>query len=65
MESKMTTPNEVLCDTLNIEFVSYMNYCKSLRFEDKPDYNFLRKLFKELFVKMDYQLDYMFDWCVY
>jgi hypothetical protein len=54
MECKMTTPTELLCDSLPIEFISIMNYCKSLRFEDKPDYNFIRKLIKELFIKMNY-----------
>jgi len=60
----MTTPTEVLCRNLPMEFSSYMNYTKSLRFEDKPDYNYLRKLFKELFIKMNYDLDYMYDWCL-
>jgi len=26
----------------------YLNYCRSLKFEDKPDYSFLRRLFREL-----------------
>ena len=60
----MTTPTELLCKSLPIEFSSYMNYTKSLRFEDKPDYNFMRKIFKELFVKNNFELDYMYDWCI-
>ena len=45
-----------------VEFSTYLNYCRSLRFEDKPDYSYLRKMFKELFFKEQYELDYMYDW---
>mmetsp|Transcript_6038 Transcript_6038/g.5382 ORF Transcript_6038/g.5382 Transcript_6038/m.5382 type:complete len:168 (+) Transcript_6038:751-1254(+) len=62
MEKKMTTPIEVLCKTLPIEFSTYLNYCRTLRFEDKPDYGYLRKMFKELFIREGYELDYMYDW---
>ena len=34
-----------------VEFSTYLNYCRSLRFEDKPDYLYLRKMFKELFYR--------------
>lgn len=39
-----------------------MNYCRNLKFEDKPDYSFLKKLFKERFVKEGYEHDYVYDW---
>lgn len=60
MEKKMSTPIEIVCKglpsnyfTLNsiVEFSTYLNYCRSLRFEDKPDYLYLRKMFKELFYR--------------
>jgi hypothetical protein len=44
------------------EFVTYIKYCRSLKFEDKPDYLALRKLFKDLLVKEGLQCDYVFDW---
>lgn len=62
MEKKMTTPVEVLCKGLPIEFSTYLNYCRTLRFEDKPDYGYLRKMFKELFIREGFELDYMYDW---
>jgi casein kinase I family protein HRR25 len=49
---------------LPIEFAQYMNYCRSLQFEDKPDYAYLRKLFRDLFVREGYRYDAMFDWAV-
>ena len=48
MEKKMSTPTELLCHGLPNEFVLYLNYCKNLRFEDKPDYNYLKNLFRDL-----------------
>ena len=34
----MATPIEVLCKGAPVEFATYLNYCRSLRFEEKPDY---------------------------
>jgi len=62
MEKKMTTPVELLCKGLPIEFSTYLNYCRTLKFEDKPDYSYLRKMFKELFIREGFELDYMYDW---
>ncbi|KAL5212329.1 hypothetical protein ABZP36_023176 [Zizania latifolia] len=61
-EKKMLTPVEVLCKAYPTEFISYFHYCRSLRFEDKPDYSYLKKLFRDLFIREGYQLDYIFDW---
>ncbi|KAI5963141.1 hhp1 [Candida pseudojiufengensis] len=65
MEKKMTTPNNILCKGLPTEFLDYMNYIKTLRFDDKPDYAYLRKLFRDLFKKENYRYDYVFDWTLY
>ncbi|KAG2287190.1 hypothetical protein Bca52824_046794 [Brassica carinata] len=61
-EKKMLTPVEILCKSHPSEFTSYFHYCRSLRFEDKPDYSYLRRLFRDLFIREGYQLDYLFDW---
>ena len=44
------------------EFATYLNFCRSLKFEDKPDYAYLRQLFRNLFHKLGYTYDYVFDW---
>ncbi|KAJ1295194.1 hypothetical protein BS78_01G205600 [Paspalum vaginatum] len=61
-EKKMLTSAEVLCKSYPSEFVSYFHYCRSLRFEDRPDYSFLKKLFRDVFIREGYQFDYVFDW---
>ncbi|KAE8713274.1 Casein kinase I isoform epsilon [Hibiscus syriacus] len=63
-EKKMLTPVEVLCKSYPSEFISYFHYCRSLRFEDKPDYSYLKRLFRDLFIREGYQFDYVFDWTV-
>eukprot|EP01065_Artemidia_motanka_P042575 TRINITY_DN573_c0_g1_i2.p1 TRINITY_DN573_c0_g1~~TRINITY_DN573_c0_g1_i2.p1 ORF type:complete len:303 (+),score=139.41 TRINITY_DN573_c0_g1_i2:69-977(+) len=61
-EKKMSTPVETLCKGFPAEFSTYLNYTRSLRFEDKPDYQYLRKLFRDLFVREGYQMDHTYDW---
>ena len=41
-----------------------MNYVRGLRFDDKPDYGYLRRLFRDLFVREGFQYDYVFDWTI-
>ncbi|KAJ6863015.1 hypothetical protein NC652_039779 [Populus alba x Populus x berolinensis] len=48
-EKKLSTPIEVLCKSHPVEFASYMHYCHSLTFDQRPDYGFLKRLFRDLF----------------
>ena len=61
-EKKMSTPVEALCSSYPTEFSAYLNYCRSLKFDDKPDYSYLRKMFKDLFFREGYANDHKFDW---
>ena len=54
-------PN-VIEDNVPEEFVMFMDYCRDLKFEEKPDYTYLRKLFKDLFNRNGYEYDYVYDW---
>ncbi|KAH0634263.1 hypothetical protein KY290_038506 [Solanum tuberosum] len=63
-EKKMLTPIEVLCESYPSEFISYFYYCRSLQFEDKPDYSYLKRLFRHLFISEGFQFDYLFDWTI-
>ena len=64
LEKKVDTSVEDLCKQFPHEFTIYLHYCKSIRFEDKPDYNYLKRIFKELFFKMGFQMDFVYDWNV-
>ena len=48
MEKKLQIPSEVLCEGLPDEMGMYMRYCKNLKFEDRPDYDYLRGLFVQM-----------------
>jgi casein kinase 1 delta len=61
-EKKMATPIEELCKGFPSELATYLNFCRSLRFDDKPDYSYLRQLFRNLFHKQGFTYDYVFDW---
>eukprot|EP00698_Gefionella_okellyi_P018678 TRINITY_DN5633_c0_g1_i1.p1 TRINITY_DN5633_c0_g1~~TRINITY_DN5633_c0_g1_i1.p1 ORF type:complete len:433 (-),score=64.62 TRINITY_DN5633_c0_g1_i1:389-1639(-) len=61
-EKKMSTPVAQLCKGCPAEFATYINYTRSLRYEDKPDYAYLRRLFRDVFVRELYVYDYVFDW---
>ena len=61
---KMGTPVEVLTRGFPAEYGMYLNYCRGLRFEDQPDYMYLRQLFRILFRTLNYQYDFSFDWTI-
>ncbi|KAE8711048.1 Casein kinase I isoform delta [Hibiscus syriacus] len=63
-EKKVSTSIEALCRGYPSEFATYFHYCRSLRFDDKPDYCYLKCLFRELFVRKGFEFDYVFDWTI-
>ena len=68
MEKKLQIPTEMLCHNLPEEFALFINYAKSLRFEDRPDYDYIRGIFLKLLGKCtsNYGLTktmLKFDWC--
>ncbi|KAG5559310.1 hypothetical protein RHGRI_009002 [Rhododendron griersonianum] len=63
-EKKLSTPIEVLCKSHPVEFASYFHYCHSLTFDQRPDYGFLKRLFRDLFSREGYEFDYIFDWTI-
>ncbi|KZS04210.1 Casein kinase I [Daphnia magna] len=61
-ETKRATPIEALCEGYPEEFATYLRYVRRLDFFERPDYNYLRKLFRDLFDRMGYIDDNEFDW---
>lgn len=56
-----TTVNE-LCKAYPPEFATYLRYCRTLKFDDRPDYSYLRSLFRDLYLREGYADDNIFDW---
>ena len=63
-EKKLATKIDVLCKGGPEEFATFLNYTRSLRFDDKPDYAYLRKLFRDLFTRENYAYDHVYDWTI-
>lgn len=49
--TKKDTSIKDLCKECPEEFVTYLEYCRKLDFDEKPDYSYLRRLFRDLFFK--------------
>ncbi|XP_070136913.1 casein kinase I isoform X5 [Drosophila bipectinata] len=61
-DTKRATPIEVLCDGHPEEFATYLRYVRRLDFFETPDYDFLRRLFQDLFDRKGYTDEGEFDW---
>ena len=59
---KKKLKSEQLCKDLPQEFCEYLNYTKGLNFEENPNYDYLRGLFKNLLIKKNFENDLKFSW---
>ena len=44
------------------EFETFLEYTKKLEYDERPDYEMLRKLFDNIMKKENYNYDYIYDW---
>jgi len=61
-QKKVTVTVDKLCKDLPLEFQVYLNYCRSMKFNERPDYAYAIRVFKDLFVRKAYLYDNVFDW---
>jgi len=62
LERKQETHPEELTKGYPTEFKDFFAHCASLGFEDKPDYRYLRRIFKDLYERHGFEDDGLFDW---
>ena len=62
MQKKLGTPISLLCKDLPPEFEIYLTYCRGMKFNERPDYGYIRKIFKELCKKQGFEYDFVYDW---
>ena len=58
---KQTTPEE-LCHGLPSQFQQYIAYIRNLKYEDEPNYNYLKKLFLSVLNSIGTKFDFFYDW---
>jgi len=62
-EKKISTTLDELCQGLPDEFKAFIKYARELKFEDKPDYNYLRNLLRKISKNNKLVFNYRkFDW---
>ena len=62
-EKKKATSPEELCSGFPPELAEYVRYTRNLEFEQNPDYNYLRGLFRKILEDKGYDInDVRFDW---
>lgn len=59
---KLKTSVKELCEDLPLEFESYLSYCRRMKFNERPDYVYIKRIFQELFIKQGYTYDNIYDW---
>lgn len=62
LERKQATHPDQLCRGYPSEFRDYFAHCSSLGFEDRPDYRYLKRIFRDLFERQCFEDDGVFDW---
>ena len=64
MEIKRDITSAELCKDCPEEFVNYIDYVRKLEYEQEPDYDMLKNLFKSVLNKNGFEFDYYYDWNV-
>jgi hypothetical protein len=60
-QMKQQLPFAEMAKNLPVEFEDLIRYVRSLKFTDKPDYSYMRKMFDAVLYRAQYT-DYSFDW---
>jgi len=61
-EKKVRTSLEELTRGLPDELYQFLNYCRNVKFEEKPNYQYCRDLFRGLMAKKGWEMDGQYDW---
>ena len=64
LKIKTSTSTEMLCKGLPEEFSFFINYCKNLKFEEDPNYDYLRNLFKNILDRNYQKIELKFFWII-
>ncbi|KAK8792924.1 hypothetical protein WA158_005088 [Blastocystis sp. Blastoise] len=60
--TKQSITFEELCNGYPSEFCTYLTYCRGLKFDETPNYEYLRGLFSTCMIKNNFKDDGIYDW---
>lgn len=63
-ELKADTKIEDICKDLPLEVQSLLGYVRGLKFEEKPDYDYMKRLLKNIASDNKFEIDSSFDWTI-
>eukprot|EP00826_Nyctotherus_ovalis_P013872 TRINITY_DN1380_c0_g5_i3.p1 TRINITY_DN1380_c0_g5~~TRINITY_DN1380_c0_g5_i3.p1 ORF type:complete len:284 (-),score=73.52 TRINITY_DN1380_c0_g5_i3:119-970(-) len=61
-QKKVSLSLERLCSGLPAEFQAYLNYTRNMKFNERPDYVYILRIFGDLFDRKGFARDNVFDW---
>jgi len=61
-QHKMDLGINPICRGLPKEMAIYLNYCENLKFDETPDYEALKKLFRNYLYSQKLDVNFKFDW---
>lgn len=62
-EKKISTGLDVLCQGFPDEFKTFIQYARDLKFEDRPDYSYLKNIIRQMCEKNQLSFNYnKYDW---
>ena len=62
MDLKNVSSPETLCKGLPSQLKVFLRYCRELKFEDTPDYKFIKNTLTEIATDEGFTFDNVFDW---
>jgi hypothetical protein len=62
MEVKAITTPEILCKGFPRQISLILKYCRSLKFEEAPNYKYVKKLLRDVAEEGSFTFDNVFDW---
>ena len=62
IQKRRETTLEQWCKNLPKQFFDYLNYCRNLHFQEDPNYEYLKNLFKSVMEENNFLNDLKFSW---
>ncbi len=62
MEKKLSTPLDFLCKDYLPEMQTFISYARNLKFEESPDYDYLKGILVGARKRLGLEFDYKYDW---